>query len=64
MNKYEISPNFTLEDIRKIRDEEYERQKDMTPLERVYDSARRGREAMKRLGLEDHHIPSSKSKVG
>jgi hypothetical protein len=61
MNKYEISPNFTLEDIRKIRDEEYEAQKDMTPLERVYDSARKGREAMKRMGLtEDHHIPSVK----
>jgi hypothetical protein len=59
MNKYEISPNFTLEDIRKIRDEECEAQKDMTPIERVYDTARRGREAMKRMGLEDHHIPKT-----
>jgi hypothetical protein len=60
MNKYEISPNFTLEDIRNIRDEEHEAQKDMTPIERVYDTARRGREAMKRMGLEDHHIPQPK----
>jgi hypothetical protein len=33
----------------------------MTPIERVYDSARRGREAMKRMGLtDDHHIPRAK----
>jgi hypothetical protein len=32
----------------------------MTPLERVYDTARRGREAMKLMGLKDHHIPSVK----
>ena len=32
--KLELSPNFTLEDIRKVRDYSYEMTKDMTPEER------------------------------
>ena len=47
----EISPAFTLEDIRKIRDWNYERLKDATPEEWQADTARREEEAMKRLGV-------------
>lgn len=49
-----ISPNFTIEDIHRIRKWNYECQKDMTPRERVEDTARRGEEAMKRMGLDTH----------
>jgi hypothetical protein len=48
----DISPNFTIDDIHKIREWNYECQKDMTPAERVADTARRGEEALKRLGLD------------
>ena len=48
-----LSPNFTVEDIRKIRDWNYECQQDMTLTERFADSARRGEEALVRLGLAD-----------
>ena len=48
-----ISPNFTIEDIHKIREWNYECQKDMTPAERVADTAQRGEEALKKLGLAD-----------
>ena len=48
-----ISPDFTIEDIRKIRKWNDECQQDMTPAERVADTARRGEEALVRLGLAD-----------
>jgi hypothetical protein len=48
----EISPSFTIEDIHKIREWNYECQKDMSFAERVADTARRGEEALKRLGLD------------
>ena len=46
-----ISSNFTVEDIHKIREWNYECQKDMTLAERVSDTAQRGEEALKRMGL-------------
>ena len=48
-----ISPNFTIEDIHRIREWNFECQRDMTPEERVADTARRGEEALIRLGLAD-----------
>jgi len=48
-----ISSNFTIEDIRKIRDWNADCQQDMTLAERFADSARRGEEALVRLGLAD-----------
>jgi hypothetical protein len=48
----EISANFTIEDIHRIRAWNYECQKDMTPDERVADTARRGEDALIRLGLD------------
>ena len=48
-----ISPNFTIDDIHKIREWNYECQRDMTPEERVADTARRGEEALVRLGLAE-----------
>jgi hypothetical protein len=48
----EISPDFTIDDIHKIREWHYERLKDATPTEQVADIARRGEEALKRLGLD------------
>jgi hypothetical protein len=47
----EISPNFTIEDIHKIREWNYERLKDATPEERRRENTRREEEAMKRLGV-------------
>jgi len=41
--KPEISPDFTLEDIRKIRDWNYERRKGMTPQE-ICEDTRKGAE--------------------
>ena len=49
----ELSPNFTIEDIHKIREWNYERLKDATPEERRADTARRTEEALVRLGLTD-----------
>ncbi|MCL1876050.1 MAG: hypothetical protein FWF87_07320 [Synergistaceae bacterium] len=46
-----ISPNFTIEDIHKIREWNFKCQRDMTPEERVSDTARRGEEALIRLGI-------------
>ena len=46
-----ISPAFTIEDIHKIREWEYERLKDATREEHLADTARRTDEALKRLGL-------------
>ncbi|MDR3331240.1 MAG: hypothetical protein LBT08_01300 [Synergistaceae bacterium] len=48
-----ISPEFTIDDIHRIREWNYECQKDMTPGERVADTASRGEEALRRLGLAD-----------
>ena len=39
----EISPNFTIEDIHKIREWNYERQKSMTP-EEIIEDTRKGAE--------------------
>jgi hypothetical protein len=49
--KPQMSPNFTIDDIHKIREWEYERLKDATLEEWRSDTARRGEEAMKRLGI-------------
>ena len=46
-----ISPAFTIEDIHKIREWNYERLKDATPEERRADATRRTVEACKRLGI-------------
>ena len=48
-----ISPDFTIDDIRKIRKWNDECQQDMTPAERVADTALRSEEALIRLGLAD-----------
>ena len=49
--KPKISPAFTIEDIHKLRDWDYERLKDATPEEYRADTERRTQEALKRLGL-------------
>ena len=49
--KPEISPAFTIEDIHKIREWDYERLKDATREEYRADTERRAEEARKRLGL-------------
>jgi hypothetical protein len=49
--KQKISPNFTIEDIHRIRENEYERQKDMTPYERLSDTAQRSRDFLKKKGI-------------
>lgn len=49
-----ISPNFTIDDIHRIREWNYECQRDMTPKERVADTVRRGAEAIKPLGLDEN----------
>jgi hypothetical protein len=46
-----ISPAFTIKDIRKIREWEYERLKDATREEYHADTTRRMEEALNRLGL-------------
>jgi hypothetical protein len=43
--KPEISPNFTIDDIHKIREWHYERLKDATIEERLEDDARRASKA-------------------
>ena len=48
-----LSPDFTIEDIHKIREWNYERLKDATPEERRADTTRRTEEALIRLGLAD-----------
>jgi hypothetical protein len=47
----EISLNFTIDDIHKIREWDYERLKDATREEILTDTARRTDEALKKLGL-------------
>jgi hypothetical protein len=48
-----ISPDFTIDDIHKIRKWNYECQQDMTPEERVADTARRAEETLVRLGFTE-----------
>jgi hypothetical protein len=48
-----LSPSFTIEDIHKIREWNYERLKDATLEERRADTVRRTEEALVRLGLAD-----------
>jgi hypothetical protein len=50
--KPNISPNFTVDDIRNLRKWYDVLQEDMTATERVADMARRGEEALRRLGLD------------
>jgi hypothetical protein len=50
--KPDISPNFTIDDIHKIREWNYERLKDATPEERHADTVRRTNAAIKKLGIE------------
>jgi hypothetical protein len=58
--KPNISPAFTVEDIHKIREWDYERLKDATPEEYRADTERRADEARKRLGLvSGMHEPSA-----
>jgi len=52
-----ISSDFTIEDIRKIRDWNDECQQGMTLAERFADSACRGEEALVRLGLTETKYP-------
>jgi hypothetical protein len=47
--KPEISPAFTIEDIHKIREWDYERLKDATPEERRIDSERRAAEGRRAI---------------
>ena len=51
-SKPEISPNFTVEDIRNLRRWYDVIQEGMTPTERVADMARLGEDALRRLGLD------------
>jgi hypothetical protein len=50
--KPEISPNFTVEDIRNLRNWYDAIQEGMTSAERVADMERRGEDALRRLGLD------------
>jgi hypothetical protein len=50
--KPEISPNFTVEDIRNLRSWYDVIQEGMTSAERVADMAQRGEDALRRLGLD------------
>ena len=47
-----ISPAFTIADIHKIREWDYERLKDATPEEYYADIERRAEEARKKFGLK------------
>jgi hypothetical protein len=47
----ELSPDFTIDDIHKIRNWNYERLKDATIEERMTDSQKRVDSVIKRLGL-------------
>ena len=47
-----ISANFTIDDIHKIREWNYERLKDATFEERHMDTAKRTEAAIKKLGIE------------
>ena len=49
MEKSVISPDFTIEDIHKIREQNYERTKDMTIAEKVAYYNNSGKEAEKEI---------------
>ena len=49
MEKPNLSPNFTIEDIHKLREYNYERTKDMTPSERRNYYNERGRAFLKEI---------------
>ena len=49
IEKPTISPNFTIEDIHKIREQNYERTKDMTVAEKVAYYNNSGKEAEKEI---------------
>ncbi|WP_277935207.1 hypothetical protein [Parablautia muri] len=49
MEKPILSPNFTIEDIHKLREYNYERTKDMTPSERRNYYNERGRAFLKEI---------------
>jgi len=49
--KPEVSPEFTIDDIHKLREWNYERLKDATSEERRNDTTMRTAEALERLGL-------------
>ena len=59
MKKPEISDNFTLEDIRKIRDYHYEMTKNMSEKERdkyfndLYEKAEKEFEAVRKRGIKE-----------
>lgn len=53
---YEISPDFTIEDIHKIRVMNYERTKSMTQEERLADTKARTADIMKRLAERGVHF--------
>jgi hypothetical protein len=50
--KPDISPNFTVDDIRNLRKWYDAIQEGMTATEKVDDMARRGEEALRRFGLD------------
>ena len=49
MNKDLIKNNFDVDDIHRIRESNYERQKNMTAKEAMADNEKRSNEAIKRL---------------
>lgn len=49
MNKPVLSPDFTIEDIHKIREQNYERTKDMTVAEKVAYYNNSGKEAEREI---------------
>ena len=49
MKKPEISPNFTIEDIHKIREYHYEQTKHMTAAERIEQTNKRAMEVQRRI---------------
>jgi hypothetical protein len=58
--KPEISGAFTVKDIHKIREWDYERLKDATPEEYRADTERRAEDARKRFGLRTGlNVPSN-----
>ncbi len=59
--KPKISPNFTIDDIHKIREWNYERLKDATVEERLVDNKRRGEAANKKLDLLAGSAPQGDS---
>ncbi len=54
MDALVISPDFTIEDIHKIREQNYERTKDMTVAEKVAYYNNSGKEAERELKGAEH----------